>query len=444
MSTTKSEEEMLEEAFAAYDREDFGVAKEILISLVDQGNARATNALGYLYYSGHGVEKDIKHGFELMRKSAEQGCAKAQCNLGGFYNDGEEGFIDQDYSLAAEWYTKAANQGSADAQFELGQNYYFGHGFAQDYKLAKEWFSKAAVQGDSGAQFNLAVILAKGEGCEINDHMAAVWYEKAATQGHAKAQYTIATYYQSGTGVIQDDEQAAAWMHKAAEQGHANAQFRLAQIYDSGKGVVLDADKANFWYGSAAEQGIKKPTVADLDGHLILLNHNDRQRFGYAFLMDNSNIPHMDEPTCLFREVDDGERRMPVAKVELENVLVDYGPTNGMSEKDKFYIPWINRISQCSDDNVLTSYRAALIATSDLVLSGANEELAAQLLVVQALRGSDLTAWSDEEIKIAIQLSRQEAERSLKEIAQRANLAKMIADHINAENNSDNEQSLLQ
>ena len=56
------------------------------------------------------------------RKSAEQGIADAQFNLGVMYDEGRG--VTQDYNEAVKWYRKSAEQGLRDAQFNLGLMYY--------------------------------------------------------------------------------------------------------------------------------------------------------------------------------------------------------------------------------------------------------------------------------------------------------------------------------
>ena len=54
--------------------------------------------------------EDFGKSVETYRKAAEQGDAKAQHNLGVFYEDGTGG-VAKDLTKAAEWYSKAAKQG---------------------------------------------------------------------------------------------------------------------------------------------------------------------------------------------------------------------------------------------------------------------------------------------------------------------------------------------
>ena len=87
-----------------------------------------------MYDQGFGVPKDYKEAVKWYRKSAEQGLADAQCNLGYMY---DQGFgVPKNYKEVFKWYTKAAEQGDADAQHNLGLMYYNGEGVPKDYKLA--------------------------------------------------------------------------------------------------------------------------------------------------------------------------------------------------------------------------------------------------------------------------------------------------------------------
>jgi len=62
-----------------------------------------------MYQIGKGVTQDYKQAIEWYTKSAEQGYARAQCNLGYMYDNGEG--VTQDYKQAFKWLTKSAEQG---------------------------------------------------------------------------------------------------------------------------------------------------------------------------------------------------------------------------------------------------------------------------------------------------------------------------------------------
>ncbi|MDA9976050.1 sel1 repeat family protein [Alphaproteobacteria bacterium] len=66
------------------------------------------------YKAGNKVES-----VKWFRKSAEQGNAKAQRNLGWMYKKGNG--VTKDYAEAVKWYRKAAEQGLAGAKASLGK-----------------------------------------------------------------------------------------------------------------------------------------------------------------------------------------------------------------------------------------------------------------------------------------------------------------------------------
>ena len=106
--------------------------------------------LGLNYLKGNDsldIDMDKEKGIVLIRRSAEQGYADAQFNLGLAYYRGEG--VSQDYTQAVSWYRKAAEQGVAAAQYNLGVCYYKGEGVSQDYVQAVSWWCKAAEQGHS-------------------------------------------------------------------------------------------------------------------------------------------------------------------------------------------------------------------------------------------------------------------------------------------------------
>ncbi len=114
------------------------------------------------------------------RPLAEQGNAKAQNNLGNMYYKGRG--VPQDYPEAVKWYRKAAEQGHAMAQYNLGKKYFKGEGVPQDYAEAVGWYRKAAEQGHASAQYNLGVIYDKGLGVPLDYAQAHMWYNLAASR----------------------------------------------------------------------------------------------------------------------------------------------------------------------------------------------------------------------------------------------------------------------
>jgi len=139
----------------ACNAEDEVACVKLLRKAAEQGHVLAQHELGCTFHMRHiafderGIrifceskEKDIKLAVKWYSKSAKQGYAPSQFNLGEVYR--KEPCV-KDFSNAIHWYQKAAEQGHAYAQFALGMMY-IGQGVPDDEMKAKEWIGKAAKQ----------------------------------------------------------------------------------------------------------------------------------------------------------------------------------------------------------------------------------------------------------------------------------------------------------
>jgi hypothetical protein len=136
-------------------------AREPYQKATDQGNASAQNNLGVQYQYGRGVPKDLGKAAELHQKAADQGNADARNNLARL-NEKEQGKGDAQFKLgytyyyglgvpkdlrkAAELYQTAADLGNVEAQFDLGMMYEVGQSVPMDLGKAAELYKKAANQ----------------------------------------------------------------------------------------------------------------------------------------------------------------------------------------------------------------------------------------------------------------------------------------------------------
>ncbi len=138
----------LEDARAAYQKQDYATALRLFRPLADQGDAEAQSMLGLMYDVGRGVPHDHAQALKWYRLAADQGYAKAQFNLGAMYDYGRG--VPKDYAQAVKWSRLAADQGDALAQTSLGAMYYLGQGVPKDYVLAYMWRNLAAASVSSG------------------------------------------------------------------------------------------------------------------------------------------------------------------------------------------------------------------------------------------------------------------------------------------------------
>ena len=127
-------------------------------------------------------------------KQAGAGDPVAQNVLGMAYKYGE--VITQNPALSLQWFLKSAQQGDADAQFNLGRIYGKATGSVyakqraapRDDGIAADWYRKAAKQNYAPAQFNLAEMYADSSPSFPRDvAQAFFWMQLAASGGGANA-----------------------------------------------------------------------------------------------------------------------------------------------------------------------------------------------------------------------------------------------------------------
>ncbi|KAG0319660.1 hypothetical protein BGZ97_001712 [Linnemannia gamsii] len=234
----------------------------------ESGDAAAQIHLGDIYCDPeNGIEQDYSLAMEWYKKAAAQDNTTAQYKLGYLY---EKGFgVPQDDVQAFEWYLKSAEQGNVTAQFRVGTCYRGCHSSAveKNCKASLEWFVKAAEQGMVEAEFMAGAIYMNDEHVDKDIDKAFSWLLKAAEKGFLEAMNMVGRMYLDGEGVLKDETKASEWFLQAAERGFANAQCSIARLYMEGTGVAQDSKRALEWFRKSAEQG---DVVAQLQLGLML------------------------------------------------------------------------------------------------------------------------------------------------------------------------------
>ena len=117
-------------------KQNLAIAVELFLKAAKSGNAEAQFCLGYLFENGVGTAQNEKEAFKWYKKSAEQGFADAQNNLGNLYykNNTKE---------AIKLYELAADQGCVQAHNNLGNCYLKGLGVIQNKTIAQNYYKEA-------------------------------------------------------------------------------------------------------------------------------------------------------------------------------------------------------------------------------------------------------------------------------------------------------------
>ena len=83
------------------------------LELAEKGYPLAECQVGYFYYRGLGVEKDLAKALCWTRRAAEHGDRDGQYNLATLYENGEG--VEKDLEEAKRWYILAARQKHREA-----------------------------------------------------------------------------------------------------------------------------------------------------------------------------------------------------------------------------------------------------------------------------------------------------------------------------------------
>jgi hypothetical protein len=137
--------------------------------------------------------------------------------------------LQEDYNTASQaftWFNKAVssnyNKGLINAAFMLAH----GWGVNQNVTLAENYYLKAAEDRDPEAQYWLGILYGKVWGRHED---AFLWINKSAQQGYLEAQCQLGLLYVAGAGVDREYEKGINWIKQAAKQGHSRARKLLIE-----------------------------------------------------------------------------------------------------------------------------------------------------------------------------------------------------------------------
>lgn len=215
---------------AAYKAHDYTAAFADFRLAAKQGNARAQNNLGDMYFMygaySHGASMHFAKGAKWYRLAAKQGDARAQNNLGGIYAVGQG--VQPSEAKSMKWYRLAAKQGFARAQNHLGDVYFFGHGVPRDFAKAVKWYRLAAQQGNANGQNNLGYMYRIGQGVPQSYVEAYKWTDLAlaasklspSVQSLASTNMRRLDAMMTSTQIAQAQQEASAWWAAHHEGGN--------------------------------------------------------------------------------------------------------------------------------------------------------------------------------------------------------------------------------
>ncbi len=241
----------------AYSNGSYDKAFEWFQKSAMQGYAVAQCDLGSLYYWGRGTAKNNNKAFEWFQYSADNGYGWGQRWLGHMFHYGYGTSKDRDEAL--KWYRKALattsnNELKSVVYNDMGNLYYekeYEGGASYDIAQAIRSYTQAAELNNPYACCSLGRLYKTGSGVLKNPAKAKELFEKSAGLGNSEAQYELGLLCKEKT----DLPGAYKWMKQSAENGYAPAQYELGLMYYYGKGTVKNTKSAALWIEKSFEAG---------------------------------------------------------------------------------------------------------------------------------------------------------------------------------------------
>lgn len=144
------------EVFALYDADKLTELQALVAA-----PAKSGDPVGLLGAGAVAARKgDMAGAFDLFKKSADKGNARAQLTLGRFYLNGLGGVAARDPAVAADWIQKAYAGGLPEAALDLAMLHAVGQGVSRSPEKAVQYYQEAADKGVPTAAGLLAESLA--------------------------------------------------------------------------------------------------------------------------------------------------------------------------------------------------------------------------------------------------------------------------------------------
>lgn len=243
-------------------------------AIVKAKDPQAKFLLSRCMRENHGIKKDDKKIFQLLKESADEGCREALRELAVLKVQHQYMPATADLKLASEeieqddreiWELLKESAGKKDVQslVAMGNGYQDGAFGERDDKLAFLYFHAAAKQDFPEAQYKVGHCFFHGKGIKQNYLKAVEWFLKADANDNHYATYHLALCHLEGKGIIQDKKKARELLISlnTKHPEFAPAKLVLANLYDEGIGGSRDFKKTRELLNES-EQSVSAPINA--------------------------------------------------------------------------------------------------------------------------------------------------------------------------------------
>lgn len=205
-------------------------------------NSVAQMILGFLYFDGNSVPKDITKGIHYLKLSADNNLSMSQSILGNIYSNPKFNQMDAEKSF----YYKNKSDNLTISQLSLGMDYLK----KGNINKALFYLMKAHNQNDEHAQHLLGLIYYNGKDVPRNIKKAIYFFTVSANNGYSESQYYLGRIFYEGDEVEVDIEKSIHYFTLAAIQNHVISQIILGRIYYKTKNIK----KSIYFFTAAMKQ----------------------------------------------------------------------------------------------------------------------------------------------------------------------------------------------
>jgi len=224
LSTLPAFAQSVEEGSAKYEGGQYKEAYQILRPHAENGDLLAMKYLGFIYWNGLGVEKDLFKGCDYFEKASVNNDPEAVTHWGlCFAGYGREEKWERAYALL--------KQGYEAGYHEYGDIFGSAAYFTGRYNEVLNLLLPYAQQGRPADMVTIGVLYRDGKGVKQDHKIACGWFEKALPSKNVAALHNFGDCLYFGLDRPVDKKAAYPYFKEAADLGSEKSKSAAEAIY---------------------------------------------------------------------------------------------------------------------------------------------------------------------------------------------------------------------
>lgn len=230
--------------------------QDLLQQKCREGTAAACFRLGWLLWSGAGVDADRPRALEIFRDACDKRWPEACAHLGLHLME-TSASTDEILNVLQ----RSCDLGSPAGCAHLAYLYATGTRVARDDARATPLYVRSCDLGDPLGCYNAGLMYNSGRGVEADPARALAAYEDGCRGGSPPACTDLGWYYQNGRGVVRDEKRAVELYRMGCNGTKCDSPNRrgcvnLAIAYRDGMGVAAEPSRGAALLRSSCEDDV--------------------------------------------------------------------------------------------------------------------------------------------------------------------------------------------